>query len=205
MIVKVSWAIGEMLNTCTADFMQDGNIPFCNQRIKRPLKGAFIFIFLLKLKEKRKKMKKIISSVLLLTVMLVCITSFVGCELYDKYILQNTVDKAGKWEDAIYRKDAEFGDGAKCVEVEVKVEDQSVTFTIHTDKEMLGDALLEHELIEGEKGAYGLYVKKVNGITADYDVDKTYWALYKNGEYSLTGVDLTPISDGEHYEIVCEG
>ena len=150
-------------------------------------------------------MKKIISSVLLLTVMLVCITSFVGCELYDKYILQNTVDKAGKWEDAIYRKDAEFGDGAKCVEVEVKVEDQSVTFTIHTDKEMLGDALLEHELIEGEKGAYGLYVKKVNGITADYDVDKTYWALYKNGEYSLTGVDLTPISDGEHYEIVCEG
>ena len=29
------------------------------------------------------------------------------------------------------------------------------------------DALIEHNLIEGEKGAYGLYVKKVNGITAE--------------------------------------
>ncbi len=149
-------------------------------------------------------MKKIISYVLLLAVMLMSIASFVGCELYDKYILQNTVDNAGKWEDAIYRKDTEFGDGAKSVKVEVKVEDQSVTLTLHTDKEMLGDALLEHGLIEGEMDTYGLYVKKVNGITADYNIDKTYWALYKNGEYSLTGVDSTLISDGEHYELVCE-
>ena len=149
-------------------------------------------------------MKKLITSILLLALMLVFTFGLVGCELYDKYILQNSVDKAGKWEDAIYRKDVEFGEGSKTVMVEVRVEEQYVTFTIHTDKEMLGDALMEHGLVEGEMGAYGLYVKKVNGITADYDIDKTYWALYKNGAYSMTGVDTTEISNGEHYELVCE-
>ena len=67
---------------------------------------------------------------------------------------------------------------------------------------MLGDALSEHDLLEGEEGEFGLYVKKVNGILADYDIDKTYWGLYKNGEYLMTGVDTTEIADGEHYELV---
>lgn len=129
--------------------------------------------------------------------LLLCLASLfclVAC--FDK------VDATGVWEDAIYRSDKEFGKGAKTVEVEVKVEEQSVTFTIHTDKEMLGDALLEHGLLEGEEGPYGLYVKKVNGMLADYDVNQHYWSLCKNGEYMMTGVDSTPIADGEHYELV---
>ena len=72
-------------------------------------------------------------------------------------------------------------------------------FEIHTDKTMVGDALMELGLIEGEMGDYGLYVKKVNGITADYNVDGTYWAFYVNGEYGMTGVDLTPIEAGMTY------
>lgn len=136
--------------------------------------------------------KTLIVSISLTLVLLLCLVS---C---------NTVDAEGLWENATHRRDKTFGDGATTVQVEVKVEDQSVTFTINTDKEMLGDALLEHELIDGEEGPYGLYVKKVNGITADYDVDRSYWALYKNGEYSMTGVDTTPIADGEHYELVYE-
>ena len=75
-------------------------------------------------------------------------------------------------------------------------------FTIKTDKKILGDALLEHDLIAGEEGPYGLYVKKVNGITADYDKTQTYWALKKNGKDVMTGVDMTEITDGEHYEFV---
>ena len=149
-----------------------------------------------------KKTAKILTVALLLFTLML---SLAGCELIDKYILGNTVDKAGRWEDAVYRKDTELGEGKKTVLVEVKVEDNSITFTLHTDKDMLGDALMEHNLLEGEEGTFGLYVKKVNGITADYDVDKTYWALYKNGEYLLTGVDTTPIADGEHYELICEG
>ena len=47
-----------------------------------------------------------------------------------------------------------------------------------------------------------LYVKKVNGILADFDKDQTYWGFYQNGEYLLTGVDTTAIVGGEHFEIV---
>lgn len=72
-------------------------------------------------------------------------------------------------------------------------------FEIHTDKTIVGDALLELGLIEGEAGPYGLYVKKVNGITADYDVDGTYWAFYVGNEYGMTGVDLTEIEAGATY------
>lgn len=77
-------------------------------------------------------------------------------------------------------------------------------FLIHTDKETVGAALLELALIEGDEGEYGLYVKKVNGITADYDVDQTYWAFYINGEYAMTGVDATAVTDGAEYSFKVE-
>ncbi len=114
----------------------------------------------------------------------------------------NTVDAEGLWENATHRRDMTFGDGKTSIQVEVKVEEQSVTFTLNTDKKTLGDALTEHGLLEGEEGPYGLYVKNVNGMVADADTDGAYWALYKNGEFSMTGVDTTPIADGEHYELV---
>ncbi len=108
----------------------------------------------------------------------------------------------GVWADALYRSDKSFGEGKKVIEVEVKANDSSVVFTIKTDKATLGEALIENNLVEGEQGAYGLYIKKVNGITADYDIDKHYWSLSKNGTALMTGADLENISGGEHYEIV---
>lgn len=108
----------------------------------------------------------------------------------------------GLWKDATYRSDKSFGDGAKTIEVEVKADDKSVAFTIKTDKTTLGDALLEHSLVEGEAGQYGLYIKKVNGILADYDVDRHYWSISKNGTALMTGADGENISGGEHYELV---
>jgi hypothetical protein len=77
-------------------------------------------------------------------------------------------------------------------------------FEIKTNKTLVGEALQELNLIEGEPGAYGLYVKKVNGITADYDVDKTYWAFYVNGEYAVSGVDTTTIEAGATYTFKVE-
>jgi len=81
---------------------------------------------------------------------------------------------------------------------------KETAFDIHTDKTTVGDALLELGLIAGEEGAYGLYVKQVNGITADYDVDQTYWAFYVNGEYGMTGVDVTNIEAGATYSFKVE-
>ena len=135
------------------------------------------------------------------------IKSFVSFALLFAFILtltacQKGVDVKGLWENATYTKDTTFGNGATTVMVEVKVEEQSVTFTIKTDKTTLGEALMEHGLIAGDVGQFGLYVKVVNGITADYDIDQSYWAFTKNGEMMMTGVDMTNIADGEHYELV---
>ena len=113
----------------------------------------------------------------------------------------NTVEKTGVWEDAVYLKDMEFGKGEKTLSVEVKAEDKSVLFTIHTDKKTVGEALLEHELIDGDEGPYGLYVKVVNGITADFDEDQTYWAFYIDGELAMTGVDMTDIDESAAYRL----
>ena len=137
-------------------------------------------------------MKITIQSTVTVILALIFIVALVSCD---------TVEKTGVWENATYRKDTEFGSGAKNVVVEVKAEDQLVTFTIKTDKDTVGAALLEHGLIAGEEGAYGLYVKQVNGITADYDVDQTYWSFYINGEYAMTGVDTTEITEGATYRL----
>jgi len=80
----------------------------------------------------------------------------------------------------------------------------ATAFEIHTDKEMVGEALLELNLITGDEGPYGLYVKSVNGITADYDVDQTYWAFYVNDAYATSGVDVTPIEAGAKYAFKVE-
>ena len=117
----------------------------------------------------------------------------------------NKVSPEGKWADARYLSDTELGEGTKTVVVSVKAGENEISFTLHTDKTYLAEALLEHELIEGDESEFGLYVKKVNGILADYDVDKTYWGFYKNGEMMMTGVSAAEIADGEHYELVLEG
>lgn len=134
-------------------------------------------------------MKKTVSIALLF----ICIFSLVACG--------NSVDKTGLWENATYLQDTELGEGAKTVTVEVKVEEQTVTFTINTDKKTVGEALIENKLIEGDQGAFGIYIKKVNGITADYDIDQSYWAFYINGEMAMTGVDLTDIDENAIYRL----
>ena len=77
-------------------------------------------------------------------------------------------------------------------------------FEIHTDKATVGEALLELNLIAGDEGEYGLYVKQVNGITADYDEDQTYWAFYVNDAYATAGVDATAVEAGAKYAFKVE-
>lgn len=106
------------------------------------------------------------------------------------------------WDTATWKENKEFGTGSKTVYVVVKYQEFSVTFTVKTDAEMLGEPLLAHGLVEGEQGAYGLYIKKVNGILADYDIDQSYWAIKQNGADLMTGIDSTPVVDGASYELV---
>ena len=102
-------------------------------------------------------------------------------------------------------EDNVLGEGSKVFALTVADQDGAETvFEIHTDQETVGDALVELELISGEEGEYGLYVKTVNGITADYDTDGVYWAFYINGEYASSGVDTTKITEGEQYSFRVE-
>lgn len=75
----------------------------------------------------------------------------------------------------------------------------STVFDVASDKSTVGEALSSIGLISGEQSDYGLYVKTVNGITADYDKDGTYWAFSVNGELSQKGVDQTYVKNGDIY------
>lgn len=81
----------------------------------------------------------------------------------------------------------------------VDAEGEETVHKLTTDEEMLGDALMNEGLLEGEEGEYGLYVKSVDGITAD-ESNQEWWCLTKGGEAVMTGVDSTPVEDGAAYE-----
>jgi len=86
----------------------------------------------------------------------------------------------------------------------VDKEGNEINITVNTDKETVGEALLELGIVEGEDGDYGLYMTHVNGIPAIFEEDGSYWAFYINGEYAMTGVEMTPIVAGESYMLKVE-
>lgn len=93
--------------------------------------------------------------------------------------------------------------GAKTVTVTVVHADGSEKcFTYHTDEEYLGPVLQAEGLVEGEMGDFGLYIKAVDGETADFDTDGAYWAFYQGEDYAAQGVDTTPIHDGDTFSLV---
>lgn len=103
---------------------------------------------------------------------------------------------------SVYETGDIIGDGDTHIYVSVtdSIEQSLIgSFEVYTDKNNVGDALLEYGLIAGEDSEYGLYVKTVNGVTADYDTDGTYWAFYVNGDMSSTGVSETPVEDEASY------
>ena len=106
------------------------------------------------------------------------------------------------WENATYKEDTTLGSGSKTVYVTVVALEKSIKVTLKTDKSNLAEALLESSLAEGDVSEYGLYIKKVNGITADYAVNKSYWSFCQNGEALMYGVSSAEISGGESYELV---
>ncbi len=88
----------------------------------------------------------------------------------------------------------------KTITATVVANGEEEAFTIHTDEEYLRGALESIDLIAGEESEYGLFVTTVNGITAD-DANQEWWCFTKGGESLNTGVDSTPIADGDAFEI----
>ena len=108
-------------------------------------------------------------------------------------------------EDDVKSEVAVVGEGATVFSfVVVDANGNEKTYEIHTDKTTVGDALLELDLIAGDTAEYGLYVKTVDSITVDYDTDGKYWAFYIDGEYAMSGVDTTDVTDGATYALKVE-
>ena len=92
-------------------------------------------------------------------------------------------------------------EGGKTITVAVVHGDGSTKeFAISTDAETLRAALEEKNLIEGTESEYGLYVETVDGETADYSANESWWRITKDG-VDTSSVDATMIADGDHYEI----
>ncbi len=152
---------------------------------------------------KTTRIKRVLSVILCMVLFAATALCITGCN--DNTTTPTDGDTAVTTTTAASTQTTVLGDGATVFPFTVTDKDGNETaFEIHTDKQTVGDALLELGLIEGENGDYGLYVKTVNGITADYDVDGTYWAFYVNGEYAMSGVDTTAIEAGASYAFKVE-
>ncbi len=171
-----------------------------------------------------KQMKKTLSSILCMMLIVAMALFTGGCndktaESETNAVKQEAEAPADTKEDAQESENTEETEDTALEEAEVMVlgegetkflftvvdkEGAETVFEINTDMETVGDALLEQNLIEGEDGDFGLYVKTVNGITADYDTDGTYWAFYINDEYAMSGVDTTQVEAGASYSFKVE-
>lgn len=95
--------------------------------------------------------------------------------------------------------------GSKEITIEVvNKAAESTVYDVATDAEFLRQAMEEAEglTFEGTESEYGMMVSSVNGETADYGVDGSYWSFYVNDEYCNYGIDSQPVVDGDAFKIV---
>lgn len=155
------------------------------------------------MKARTKCSRKLISFIICMTLTMAMALSITGCmgnEPPSGAIEEVNVQTAGKQAEI-----TQLGEGGvKFTFTVVDKDGGEAWFEIHTDKETVGEALLELELIDGDESVYGLFVKTVNGIDVDYDKDGAYWAFYVDDEYAQTGVDVTEVREGASYAFKVE-
>ena len=96
----------------------------------------------------------------------------------------------------------ETAQGGKAYTVNVVHSDgASKVFELHTDAELLGDALLAEGLIAGEDGAYGLTVITVDGEDAVWDTDNAYWCIWIGEEMATVAISEIPVYDGSVFTL----
>lgn len=95
--------------------------------------------------------------------------------------------------------------GSKDITIEViNKAQESTLYEVSTEAEYLRQAMEEADglTFEGTESDYGMMVNTVNGETADYSVDGSYWSFYVNEEYCNYGIDSQPVADGDAFKIV---
>ena len=137
-------------------------------------------------------MKRILSVAITILMLVTCIMAM-SCTNKD----------GGGQGDMLYTEDTTLGTGSTTFTLVVKhIDDKTVTFTINTNETILSNALTEVGILQGHDSTYGLYIDAVNGVTHDYNVDQTYWAIYEGDEYASTGIDGITIVNGATYKLI---
>ncbi len=98
--------------------------------------------------------------------------------------------------------------GAKAYVLEVSDGNRDTAYSGKTDAAYLSELLEEVAKteafdFESMNGDYGMYITSVNGVRAGED-EKTYWAIYVNGEYGQYGADSQPVNDGDSFALRLE-
>ena len=110
--------------------------------------------------------------------------------------------------NAVNRPKAQEGTKAYTLSV-VDKEGAEKTYSGKTDAEYLRGLMDELAAAgdfsyEGDDGEYGLYINTVNGVTANYEADASYWSIYVNGEMGMYGADSQVVNDGDNFRLVYE-
>ena len=144
-------------------------------------------------------MKKCFSLLLALTML---------CSLASAAFAASTEQSEIVWDEneetILLENGGVYGQGDTAFTLVVSCLSETAAVTVNTDAATVGEALLALNIVAGEDSEWGLYVKTVNGITADYDTDGSYWAFYIDGEYAMTGVDATEIDEDAVYAFAIE-
>ena len=94
-------------------------------------------------------------------------------------------------------------EGSKQITVTVTYQDGSTKdFVYETQALSLGPVLRDNGLVEGHYDAGSFFIDTVDGLTADYSVDASWWQVQENGEQVLVGVDELAIKDGGTYQLI---
>ena len=156
------------------------------------------------LNKEKNTMKKNISSILCLVMILAMCFGMVACS--SKTEAPAATEATVAEDGVVVLEDGKtYGEGATAFTFAVTdLDGNTVTVTVKTDEETVGAALVALNMVSGSTSEYGLMVDTVNGITLDYNKDGKYWAFYINGEYASTGVDSTPVDADATYSFVAE-
>ena len=96
----------------------------------------------------------------------------------------------------------EVQEGSKTVTVTVIHKDKTQRVeTYQTDEEYLGPLLVAKGLIPEGNIVSGMF-DTVDGETAVWSDDEGWWAIYKGDEMTVTGINETPIADGDQFFLV---
>lgn len=137
--------------------------------------------------------------------LLLCSMLLVGCANGNEVSSVVSDNNSDVTSVVVIEDKKELGDATKEKTIQVLVDHggPTTTVTLHTDAKTLADALTQSGLVQGEDSEYGLMIMTVDGDTADYAKDKTWWKLCDaEGNMTATGASQINIKDGDTYQLI---